>query len=183
MHSRQAAASSCFGFKLAAVSRKNLLVPLSILRKRLALLSMDAPVYYPTQECHRMHLLRSTLPICLDKTFEQFSYAAFCSCFDEKVTIETARGTRRCFPIPLRNKYVYSTNLLPKVVKPNGELFENLYMQLVDILKNFVQTEFDLLLFQSEVGSRLSLMENWIALAQRQVRPPSPTRPEAAAPH
>ena len=77
--------------------------------------------------------------------------------------------------IPIRNEYVYSTNLLPKVVKPNGELFENLYMQLVDILKNFVQTEFDLLLFQSEVGSRLSLMENLIALAQRQVRPPSPT--------
>jgi hypothetical protein len=47
---------------------------------------MDAPVYYPSQECHRMHLLRSTLPICLQKTFEQFSYPVFCSCFDEKVT-------------------------------------------------------------------------------------------------
>ncbi len=57
-----------------------------------------------------------------------------------------------------------------QVVRANGELFENLYAQLVDILKNFVQTEFDLLLFQSEVGSRLSLMENLIALAQRQVR-------------
>lgn len=99
---------------------------------------MEAPIYYPVQECHRMHLLRTTLPICLEKTFEQFSYAAFCSCFDEKVT------------------------------KANGELFENLYTQLVDILKNFVQTEFDLLLFQSEVGNRLSLMENLIALAQRQ---------------
>ena len=51
-------------------------------------LSMDAPMYYPSQECHRMHLLRSTLPICLDKTFDQFSYAAFCSCFDEKVTLK-----------------------------------------------------------------------------------------------
>jgi hypothetical protein len=61
---------------------------------------------------------------------------------------------------------------LRKVVKANGELFENLYSQLVDILKNFVQTEFDLLLFQSEVGNRLSLMENLIALAQRQVRFP-----------
>jgi Trp operon repressor len=53
-----------------------------------------------------------------------------------------------------------------------------LYTQLVDILKNFVQTEFDLLLFQSEVGNRLSLMENLIALAQRQVKTqasPSPT--------
>jgi len=47
---------------------------------------MDAPMYYPAQECHRMQLLRTTLPICLDKTFEQFSYAAFCSCFDDKVT-------------------------------------------------------------------------------------------------
>lgn len=48
---------------------------------------MEAPIYYPVQECHRMHLLRTTLPICLDKTFEQFSYAAFCSCFDEKVIL------------------------------------------------------------------------------------------------
>jgi hypothetical protein len=63
-----------------------------------------------------------------------------------------------------------------QVVRANGELFENLYAQLVDILKNFVQTEFDLLLFQSEVGNRLSLMENLIALAQRQVRSASTRR-------
>ncbi len=114
-------------------------------------------MYYPVQECHRMHLLRSTLPICLDKTFEQFSYAAFCSCFDEKVIY-----CQRIFDVR-----TYMT--WRQVVRANGELFENLYTQLVDILKNFVQTEFDLLLFQSEVGNRLSLMENLIALAQRQV--------------
>jgi hypothetical protein len=116
-------------------------------------------MYYPAQECHRMHLLRSTLPICLDKTFEQFSYAAFCTCFDEKVA--TAAELAQALP----------ELTLYKVVRANGELFENLYSQLVDILKNFVQTEFDLLLFQSEVGNRLSLMENLIALAQRQVQP------------
>jgi hypothetical protein len=121
---------------------------------------MEAPVYYPAQECHRMHLLRTTLPICLDKTFEQFSYAAFCTCFDEKVICAT--GMIELSPIPIE---------IPQVVRANGELFENLYSQLVDILKNFVQTEFDLLLFQSEVGNRLSLMENLIALAQRQVEP------------